>query len=215
MGLFSLRPSPEKFFLKALPLYLTETERPIQSQALLCGSESYLQDVTDEPLKTILAARAITCGTFFSALMMARVCSSKQVSISTEEILTKADVLSFGSIDPQKNQRMKNDPALKIWAGIACKEIQMDVAELTKVHLLEQPDSPNIDEWVKGVGQLYFNALHHCLTEKDYKRIEKSLSKEELDERNGNLNAYCISFAGQHQKILHDVMTELIDLMES
>ena len=54
--------TPGKFLLEILPLYLAETERPIQTQAILSGSESFLHDDTDEPLKTLVEARAITSG---------------------------------------------------------------------------------------------------------------------------------------------------------
>jgi hypothetical protein len=219
MSIFSVfRPTPGKFLLEILPQYLAETERPIETQAILSGSESFVHDVTDEPLKTIVEARAITSGVLMSAFIAAKSVCSKGANISSdeyEEFRAKIEAITIGSTDPKKDSRMQKTLFKELWASVHCMAIQIEINNLTKKHILEMPGSAEIEAWVEGIAGLYSNAMRHCVTKDDDKRLQAILSEDEFDERNNFLAEHCLEFGKQHTTIMSTVTIELLELMDA
>lgn len=209
------RPTPGKLVLKVLPLYLEETERPIKSQAMLCGSLSFSLNVTDHPLLTVVAARAITSGCVVSALHMAKHLCQKDINVSESEYVefeNKIAGMVVGSIDPKKDAKIKNDKAR--YLNIA-RKFNSAVVELSGEHIFSNWESPETDEWITGVSQLYFEALHYCITEGDDKRMNDNLSQDELETRSSIIEAYCSHIGTSHWGIMHTFFEEVLDLMEA
>lgn len=210
--------TPGKFLLEILPLYLAETERPIQTQAILSGSESFLHDDTDEPLKTIVEARAITSGACLSAFLMAKNLCSKDSNINDDEYLefvAKIQDITIGSIDPEKNSRMQSLAFKRIWAGLVCPATITAIHDLTNKHIVKKHKSMENEEWAEGVAGLYFGAMRHCVTEDDDKRLQSNLSEDEFNERNNVLSGICQEFGKQQWYITFTVMGEVLDLMKA
>lgn len=211
MGIFSaLRPSPGKLITKSLPLYLEQTEKPLASQAMVCGSMSFGLNINDKPLITVVKARSITSGCIVSAHTTAKHLCEKEFSVSESEYgAFRNSLLKFvvGSTDPEKDTRIKQDK--EKYLEIA-RETEMAVTQLSADNIWSNWEAPRMEQWKSGVSDLYLDALCESVDVGD-----KNLDEEKKAQLKLIISSYCSNVAETHLEIFQTFTKEILDLMEA
>jgi hypothetical protein len=197
MGLFDfLKPTPSQLLIKALPLYLEETERPILQQRVKCilGSELSKGDAL---CRQIVSIRSITTGCFKSAFHIAKKLTNSRFSMTEDEfskLSTSLEDLTIDSIIPEYSSIIRKSPDQ--YRGIV-REVSAQCVELTYTHVISDD---NADAWREGISALYKESL---IFGSNPEKVAHSVARD-----------YSFSVAEQHGKFVLLLVEELEGLMK-
>ena len=192
--------------LKLISSYLDETERPLDSQMMICNWLPFFNK--EEKIRSKIYARALTAGIFISAFETA--CYKTNHSDSN-----RADFYDlFGPSVLQLTQNIlaedsseiinKDKDAYENWA----LKVYDDVEQLTIEHL--RIDEPRYQEWSDGIFSLYLNMLNSHSIKKG-----KDTADEVKDEDILLLaGSYAQNFADTHVEIYKSILEEYINLIQ-
>jgi len=198
MGLFNfLRPTPDKFLLKLLPLYLEETERPVMRQRVNCilGSELTKGYAL---CRQIVGLRSITTGCIKSAFHIANNLTDTAYTLGESEfseLTAKMEDMTIDSTNPELSATICK---FKIDYVGEVQEVTQKCIELTYDYIIR---GDNVDAWKEGVSICYKEILVHGANPE---KVNHSTAR-----------SYSDSFAEQHGEIVMLLVKELLDLMRA